>query len=204
MTTSNRFANRLFLVVTGLITLAIGVGLVLVALPGAGFARDAATTARDAQSTVLERTPLSAVGLTGSGSYLPWLLAVSCLIVVIIAIVAASTRGRGRIDRIVESDDASGSIVVSSRFAETALVDVLSDRRDVAHVSVAAYELKGEPALKIKLRVTAGSSPTAAVEAASTAVRGLDLVLGTGRPVPVLVEVTGASPVRPGADSRVH
>ncbi|WP_286345253.1 hypothetical protein [Frondihabitans sucicola] len=71
-------------------------------------------------------------------------------------------------------------------------------------VSVAAYQLKGEPALKLRLRLTAGSSPSAAVEAASVAVRGLDLVLGTGRPLPVLLEVTGASPARPGADSRVR
>lgn len=204
MTTSNRFANRLFLVVAGLLTLLVGAAIVVVALPGGGFARDAVRSARDAQSSALSNTHLSGGGMAGTGSYLPWLLAILCLIIVIIGIVAASTRGRGRIDRVVESDDASGNIVVSSRFAETALVDALSSRRDVSSVSVAAYELKGAPALKVKLRVTAGSSPTAAVEAASVAVRGLDLVLGTGRPLPVLVEVTGASPTRPGADSRVR
>lgn len=204
MTSSNRFANRLFLVVVGLITLIVGLALVLVALPGGGFARDAVGQARDAQTTALDRTPLSAVGLSGDGSYLPWLLAILCLIVVIVALVAASTRGRGRTDRIVESDDTAGQIVVSSRFAETALVDALSSRRDVASVSVSAYELRGDPALKVKLRVTAGSAPTAAVEAASGAVRGLDRVLGTGREIPVLIEVTGASPAKPGADSRVR
>lgn len=204
MTISNRIANRLFLIVVGLVALAVGAGLVLVAVPGGGFARDALRTARDAQAEALAHTPFSAAGVDGSRSYLPWLLAIICLVLVVVTLVAAATRGRGRIDRVIESDDATGSIVVSSRFAETALVDVLGSRRDVAHVSVAAYELKGEPALKVKLRITAGSSPTDAVEAASVAVRGLDLVLGTGRPLPVLVEVTGASPARPGADSRVR
>lgn len=202
MTTSNRFFNRFFLIVAGLITLAVGVLLVLVALPGAGPVRDALRSARDAQSTALANTPLTGVaGVTGS--YLPWLLAVLCLIVVIVALIAATTRGRGRIDRVLEADDAAGTIVLSSRFAETALVEALSSRRDVANVSVAAYRLKGAPALKVRLRLTAGSSPMPAVAAASGAVLGLDRVIGHGSAIPVLVEVTGASPVRPGADSRV-
>ncbi|MCU1530364.1 MAG: hypothetical protein JWP75_4127 [Frondihabitans sp.] len=206
MTTSNRFFNRFFLLVTGLITLAVGVALVLVALPGAGAgagsARAALNSARDAQATALADTPLT--GVRGvSGSYLPWLLAVLCLLVVIVALVAATTRGRGRIDRVLEADDPAGVIVLSSRFAETAVVEALSSRRDVANVSVAAYRLKGAPALKVRLRLTAGSSPLPAVEAASSAILGLDRVIGQGSAIPVLVEVTGASPVRPGADSRV-
>ena len=71
MTTSNRFANRFFLVVAGLITLLVGAALVVVALPGAGFARDAVRSARDAQSTALAKTHLSGGGLAGTGSYLP-------------------------------------------------------------------------------------------------------------------------------------
>ncbi|BDZ48246.1 hypothetical protein GCM10025867_04870 [Frondihabitans sucicola] len=93
MTTSNRFANRLFLVVAGLVTLLVGAALILVALPGGGFARDAVRSARDAQSSALAGTSLSDARLSGSGSYLPWLLAVLCLIVVVIGIIAASTRG---------------------------------------------------------------------------------------------------------------
>lgn len=206
MTTSNRFLNRFFLAVVGLILLAVGVFLTVVALPGAGMARDWLTSAADGQKSALSNTRFdtSAIGGETGGSYLPWLLAVLCLLVVIVAVAAATTRGRGRTDRVVEVDDAAGRIAVSSRFAETALVDALTNRRDVTAVNVAAYRLKGAPALKIRLRITAGSSPVEAVRAASDAVSGLDRVLGGGAAVPVLVEVVGASPIRAGADSRVR
>lgn len=203
MTTTNRFANRLFLIVLGVISLAVGLFVAATALPGAPLLRDWLTTARDAQSTALSNTRAGG-NEPFDGSYLPWLLAVLCLLIVIIALVAIVTRGRGRTDRVVDLDENAGRVIVSSSFAETALVDALSSRRDVASVSVVAYELKGAPALKIRLRLTAGSAPTDAVQAASGAVRGLDRVLGGEAEIPVLVEVVGASPVRPGADSRVR
>ncbi len=202
MTTSNRFLNRLFLVVTGLIVLAVGAALVLVAIPGVPAVRSTVTQWRDAQAQALRDTPLTGIGSL-SGSYLPWLLAVLCLVVVIICIVAAATRGRGRTDRILEADGPAGSIVVGSRFAETALEDALSGRRDVVGVNVAAYRLRRAPAIKIRVRLAAGSEPGPLIEAASDAVAGLDRVLGGGARVPVLVEIVGASPSRAGADSRV-
>ncbi|GAA4678572.1 hypothetical protein [Frondihabitans cladoniiphilus] len=201
MTTSNRFLNRLFLAVTGLIVLAVGVFLVLVALPG-NVLLSWTKSARGQVATSLRDTPLTGFGATG-GSWLTGLLAVLCLVVVIVALVAIFTRGRGRIDRILESDDTSGRIEISSRFAETAIVDALSDRRDVTSVAVTAYRLKKAPALKVRLRVTAGSSPKPVIEAASGVVQGLDRVLGEDKLIPVLLEVVGASAVRPGADSRV-
>lgn len=202
MTASNRFMNRLFLVVTGLITLIVGVALVVAAIPGVAGVHDALTTARDSVATAVRDTPLSGFGQTG-GSYLAALLAVLCLIVVVVALIAAFTRGRGRIDRVIEEDEPQGEIVISSKFAENAIVDALSDRRDVAGVSVSAWRLKKQPALKVRVRVTAGSSPKPVVDATSSVVRGLDAVLGRGASIPVLVEVVGASAVRPGADSRV-
>ncbi|ROQ39990.1 hypothetical protein EDF46_1625 [Frondihabitans sp. PhB188] len=201
MTSTNRPLNRLFLAVVGLVFLAVGAFLVAAALPGRSVVRDWIGRARDAQDTALKS---SAIGQPApfDGSYLPWGLAVVCLVVVLVAVIAAIARGGGRTDRVVEVDEPAGRIVVSSQFAETALVDALQPRRDIAAVSVASYQLKGAPALKLRLRLTAGSSPVPAVRAASEAVTGLDAVLG-GPPLPVLVEVVGASPVRPGADSRV-
>lgn len=202
MTSTNRFLNRLFLVVAGLITLAVGAALVIIALPGANSVRDTVGQWRDSQTTALADTPISGIGSL-HGSYLPWLLAILCLIVVIIAIVAAATRGRGHTDRILEAHDQAGEIVVASRFAESAIEDALSPRRDVATVHVSSYRLKRAAALKVRIRLTAGSAPGPVVEAASGVVSGLDRVLGGGSRVPVLLEIVGASPVRPGHDSRV-
>ncbi|RKR76092.1 hypothetical protein [Frondihabitans australicus] len=203
MTSSNRFLNRLFLAVVGIVTLAVGAALVLVALPGVAAGRDAVSTWSDAQATALRDTPLTGVGsLTGSS--LPWLLAILCLVVIVVAVLAAATRGRGRTDRILESESPAGGIVIGARFAETALEDALSGRRDIAGVNVAAYRLRGSAALKVKVRLAAGAEPGPVVDATSGAVTGLDRVLGGGAHVPVLLEVVGASAIRPGADSRVR
>lgn len=203
MTSTNRFLNRLFLIVAGLITLAVGLALVLVALPAGSSARDMVGQWQRDQSQAVANTPITGFSWI-HGSYLPWLLAVLCLIVVIVALVAVARRGGGRTDRVLEADDQAGRIVVASRFAESAIEDALEARRDVASVNVSSYRLKRAAALKVRIRVTAGSAPGPVVEAASGVVTGLDRVLGGGSRIPVLLEVVGASPVRPGADSRVH
>lgn len=200
MTSSNRFANRLFLFVTGLVSLAVGVFLVIVALPGGGALRDLLSPASSAVDDAVTATPIDPNADTG-GSWLPLALALLCLLLVIVFVVAIAAHGHGRTDSVVVHDDPAGSIAVSSSFAETAITDALHDRRDVASMGVSAWRVGGRPALKVRVRLTAGSSPTPVVAAASDVARGLDRVLG--ETVPVLVEITGASAVRKGADSRV-
>lgn len=200
MTSSNRFANRLFLFVVGLVTLAVGVFLVIVALPGGGALRDLLSPASSAVDDAVATTPIDPTGGTG-GSWLPLALALLCLLLVIVFVVAIFAHGHGRTDSVVVHDDPAGSIAVSSAFADTAITDALRDRRDVASVGVSAWTVTGRPALKVRVRLTAGSSPAPVVAAASDVARGLDRVLG--ETVPVLVEITGASAVRRGSDSRV-
>ncbi len=145
-------------------------------------------------------TPIDPSGATG-GSWLPVALALLCLLLVIVFVVAIPAHGNGRTDSVVVQDDPAGSIAVSSSFADTAITDALRDRRDVASVGVSAWTVAGRPALKVRVRLTAGSSPAPVVAATSDVARGLDRVLG--ETVPVLVEITGASAVRRGSDSRV-
>ena len=200
MTSSNRFANRLLLFVVGLVALAVGAFLVIVALPGGGVLRDLLSPASSALDDAVAATPIDPSGATG-GSWLPVALALLCLLLVIVFVVAIPAHGHGRTDSVVVQDDPAGSIAVSSSFADTAITDALRDRRDVASVGVSAWTVAGRPALKVRVRLTAGSSPAPVVAATSDVARGLDRVLG--ETVPVLVEITGASAVRKGADSRV-
>ncbi|NRD26258.1 hypothetical protein [Frigoribacterium sp. VKM Ac-2836] len=200
MTSSNRFANRLLLFVVGLVTLAVGAFLVIVALPGGGAVRDLLPPASSAVDDAVATTGIDPGDSTG-GSWLTLALALLCLLLVIVFVVAIFARGHGRTDSVVVHDDPAGSIAVSSSFAETAITDALGDRRDVASVAVSAWTVTGRAALKVRVRLTAGSSPAPVVTAASDVARGLDRVLG--ETVPVLVEITGASAVRKGADSRV-
>ena len=215
MTSSNRFLNRLLLLVVGVVALAVGAFLIVATLPGGsgslggtvrGWLADASSTVADAVAA----TPLdpsgagsadSAGGAGGAGSWLAVALAALCLLLVIVFAVAAVAHGGGRTGRLVVHDEPAGSIAISAAFAETAVADALSARRDVTSVHVSAWTVRGRPALKVRVRVTAGAAPAPVVAAASDVVRGLDRVLG--EEVPVLVEVVGASVVRRGSDPRV-
>lgn len=202
MSRSNRALNRLFLAVVGLVT--VGVGAALLATASAGgvgrVLRDALASTGDGLGDLLARTPLDPAGGTG-GSWLPLALTAACLVVALLLLWAVLAHGGGRTDRVVSVDEPEGSIAVSASFAETALVHALEHRRDVAAVHVAAFRVRRRPALRVRVRVTSGASPAPVVAAASEAVRGLDLLLGTD--LPVLVEVSGGGVVRRGSDSRV-
>jgi hypothetical protein len=205
VTSSNRFLNRLLLVVAGVVALAVGAFLVVATLPGGGGSaggtvRGWLTTASSAVDDAVAATPLDPAEGTG-GSWLAVALAALCLLLLIVFVVAAIAHGGGRTHRLVVHDEPAGSIAISSAFAETAVADALSGRRDVASVAVSAWTVRGRPALKVRVRVTAGAAPAPVVAAASDVVRGLDRVLGEA--VPVLVEVVGASVVHRGSDSRV-
>lgn len=202
MNATNRFVNRFFLAVVGVILIAVGVLLIALALPATSAVRTWLDDARSAQDAYTSRwsTGLSA---PFDGSALPWEIAAGCAVIVLLGLITVGIRGGGRTDRVVDADDTAGDIVVSSRFAESALVAALEPHRDLTSVSATTFRVRGEPAVRLRLRVAAGVSPVSAVAAASEAVRGLDAVLGES-PLPVLVEVTGASAPRPGADSRVR
>ena len=211
MTSSNRFLNRLLLVVVGVVALGVGAFLVAATLPGGSGSTGATvrgwlTRASSAVADAVAATPLDPSGgadggAGGAGSWLAVALAALCLLLVIVFVVAACAHGGGRTGRLVVHDEPAGSIAISAAFAETAVADALSARRDVTSVHVSAWTVRGRPALKVRVRVTAGAAPAPVVAAASDVVRGLDRVLGEA--VPVLVEVVGASVVRRGSDPRV-
>ncbi|MBP1240387.1 putative membrane protein [Frigoribacterium sp. PvP120] len=218
MTSSNRFLNRLLLVVVGVVALAVGAFLIVATLPGGsgslgGTVRGWLADASSAVADAVAATPLDpsgaggadsmggAGGAGGAGSWLAVALAALCLLLVIVFVVAAVAHGGGRTGRLVVHDEPAGSIAISAAFAETAVADALSARRDVTSVHVSAWTVRGRPALKVRVRVTAGAAPAPVVAAASDVVRGLDRVLG--EEVPVLVEVVGASLVKRGSDPRV-
>ncbi|MBD8728203.1 hypothetical protein [Frigoribacterium sp. CFBP 13707] len=215
MTSSNRFLNRLLLVVVGVVALAVGAFLIVATLPGGsgslgGTVRGWLADASSAVADAVAATPLdpsgaggadSMGGAGGAGSWLAVALAALCLLLVIVFAVAAVAHGGGRTGRLVVHDEPAGSIAISAAFAETAVADALSARRDVTSVHVSAWTVRGRPALKVRVRVTAGAAPAPVVAAASDVVRGLDRVLG--EEVPVLVEVVGASLVKRGSDPRV-
>jgi hypothetical protein len=164
VTSSNRFLNRLLLVVVGVVALGVGAFLVAATLPGGsgslgGIVRGWLADASSAVADAVAATPLdpTSAGGAGAGSWLAVALAALCLLLVIVFVVAAVAHGGGRTGRLVVHDEPAGSIAISAAFAETAVADALSARRDVASVHVSAWTVRGRPALKVRVRVTAGA-----------------------------------------------
>ncbi|MFJ4264889.1 hypothetical protein ACIPYU_20795 [Paenarthrobacter nicotinovorans] len=124
-----------------------------------------------------------------------WIVAGVVLVVVIVAMIAwLSQQGKGRANLLVASSDDSdvdGEVRVGGGVAEQALRSALAERTDLAGASVATYEFRGRPGLRIRVQPRQGVAPHLLAAEISQLVEALDLVIG--RKTPVLVHmVSGA------------
>ncbi|MCD4849929.1 hypothetical protein LN996_03815 [Arthrobacter sp. AK01] len=124
-----------------------------------------------------------------------WIAAGAILVVIIIAMVAwLSQQGKGRANLLVASDDDShinGEVRIGGGVAEQALRAALSERSDLAGASVATYEVKGKPGLRIRIQPRQGVAPHILAAEVSQLVEVLDQVIGQKTPVLVHM-VSGA------------
>jgi hypothetical protein len=124
-----------------------------------------------------------------------WIVAGVVLVVVIVAMIAwLSQQGKGRANLLVASSDDSdvdGEVRIGGGVAEQALRSALAERTDLAGASVATYEFRGRPGLRIRVQPRQGVAPHLLAAEISQLVEALDLVIG--RKTPVLVHmVSGA------------
>ncbi|MFJ4266486.1 hypothetical protein ACIPY1_08015 [Paenarthrobacter nicotinovorans] len=124
-----------------------------------------------------------------------WIVAGVVLVVVIVAMIAwLSQQGKGRANLLVASSDDSdvdGEVGIGGGVAEQALRSALAERTDLAGASVATYEFRGRPGLRIRVQPRQGVAPHLLAAEISQLVEALDLVIG--RKTPVLVHmVSGA------------
>ena len=187
-----RALNRVLLFVIGVKLLAVGLLLVLLATVPAvaawwhGFS--AAVWAGMENAFRQTRFP-------GREESWLWIVAGAVLVAVIIAMIAwLSQQGKGRANLLVASDDDShidGEVRIGGGVAEQALRAALAERTDLAAASVATYEVRGKPGLRIRIQPRQGVAPHVLAAEVSQLVEALDLVIGQKTPVLVHM-VSGA------------
>jgi hypothetical protein len=203
MNNTPRVLNRILIGILGIMLLAIGVLLVLLAsVPAVGvWWHDWAGGVLNFWLDLFERTQFP----RRQGSWL-WLVICFVLVVVLGLMVAwIAQQGRGRTSLLVAGEDPGdvpGNVGIGGGVAEQTIRAALADRPDLAGVTVAAYEIKGEPALKIRVEPRQGVAPHALAAEVSSLVEALDAVIG--RRTPVLIHIGSGTRSRFGRAERVR
>ena len=137
-----------------------------------------------------------------------WLWILICLgLVVVLGLMVAwvAQQGKGRTSLIVAEEDPGavpGTVGIGGGVAEQALRAALADRPDLAGVTVAAYEIRGEPALRIRVEPRQGVAPHTLAAEVSSLVEALDAVIG--KRTPVLIHIGTGARARFGRAERVR
>jgi hypothetical protein len=203
MNSTPRLLNRILLGILGLKLLVIGVLLILLAaVPGvAAWWHSWSRSVSDGAATVFEGTQFP--GRQGSWLWIVLVLAVVLLIVLMVAWIAQ--QGKGRTDLLLAAEDPGGvpgDIRIGGGVAEQALKNALADRPDLAGATVSIYDVKGRPALKLRLHPRPGVAPQAVAAEAADLVDALTAVVG--QRTPVLVHIAAGARTRFSRAERVR
>lgn len=198
-----RLLNRILIGILGAKLLAIGVLLVLLAtVPAVGSWWQGWSAGAWANARVLfERTRFPGQ----PESWLWTVLAVLLLAVIGVMVAWLAQQGKGRANLLVAEDDTAevpGDVRIGGGVAEQALRAALADRPDLAGATVATYEFKGEPALRIRVQPRQGVAPHILAAEVSALVEALDAVIG--RRTPVLIHLSSGARSRFGRAERVR
>lgn len=198
-----RVLNRILAGIFGLLLLAVGLLLVLLAAVPAvaawwqGWSSGAWANIR----TLSESTRIP-----GQSESWLWIVMVLLLMAVIVAMVAwLAQQGKGRSNILVTEDDAGevpGYVRIGGGVAEQALRAALTGRPDLAGATVATYDFRGQPGLRVRVQPRQGVAPHLLAAEVSALVEALDAVIG--RRTPVLIHIGSGARSRFGRAERVR
>jgi hypothetical protein len=203
MNSTPRILNRILIGTLGILLLAKGVLLVLLAsVPAVGiWWQDWAGGAWSSWRGLLDSTRFP-----GRQESWLWLGTALLLLAVIGAMVAwLAQQGKGRASLLVAEEDPGdvpGNVRIGGGVAEQALRAALAGRPELAGATVATYEIRGEPALKIRVQPRSGVAPHALAAEVSALVEALDAVIG--KRTPVLIHIGSGARSRFGRAERVR
>lgn len=198
-----RVLNRILAGIFGLLLLAVGLLLVLLAaVPAvAAWWQGWSSGARANIRTLSESTRIP-----GQSEGWLWIVMVLLLMAVIVAMVTwLAQQGKGRSNILVAEDDAGevpGYVRIGGGVAEQALRAALAGRPDLAGATVATYDFMGRPGLRIRVQPRQGVAPHLLAAEVSALVEALDAVIG--RRTPVLIHIGSGARSRFGRAERVR
>ena len=203
MNSTPALLNRILLAVLGLILLAAGVLLVLLAtVPAVGpWWHDWSGGLWSGASQAFNSTRFP--GRSESWLWIVIALALLVLIGLMVAWVAQQGKGRS-ILLAAEYDpgDVPGDVRIGGGVAEQALKHALEGRPDLAGAAVTTYEVKGSPALKVRLMPRQGVAPHLLAAEVSGLLDALESVVG--KETPVLIHIGAGAHTRFGRAERVR
>ncbi len=201
MNSTNRALNRIFLMLTGLVLVVIGAGLIAVAaVPAVASAyTDVAPGVADSIRSALRASPV--FDLTVS-----WIsvAAVAALLLLLVLLIAFALRqGRGRTGSLLtERTSDRDETVIDTRVAEQSIEDALATHSEFAASSVSAYRIAGRSVLKVSVTVRRGVAPGHAVALVEDTLDAFEALLGSE--LPALVSVAGGFRARAGNGTIVN
>ena len=203
MNSTPALLNRILLALLGLILLAVGLLLVLLAAgPATGPWWHAwASGAWDGVNQAFNSTRFP-------GQQESWLwIAVALALLVLMGLMVAwiAQQGKGRANLLAaeyDPGDVPGDVRIGGGVAEQALKQALEGRPDLAGSTVTTYDVKGSPALKVRLLPRQGVAPHLLAAEVSGLLDALDAVVG--KEIPVLIHIGAGARTRFSRAERVR
>lgn len=162
MTQSNRFLNRVLLLLVGLGFLAVAAVIVWPQVTGA---------------------PLPLI-VTADDPIVSWGIIAAAAVVLVVAVAWIATRGRGRTRFAIATDD----VRVDAAALADIVRDALSSAPDVAGVKVSCYTVRRRRVLAVTVLTRRHPDLPALMRDLRAAMDRMDAVLGT--PLPAVVHIT--------------
>ena len=203
MNSTPALLNRILLAVLGLILLAAGVLLVLLAtVPAVGpWWHDWSGGLWSGASQAFTSTRFPG----RSESWLWIVIALALLVLIGLMVAWVAQQGKGRSNLLAaeyDPGDVPGDVRIGGGVAEQALKHALEGRPDLAGAAVTTYEVKGSPALKVRLMPRQGVAPHLLAAEVSGLLDALESVVG--KETPVLIHIGAGARTRFGRAERVR
>lgn len=203
MNSTPSLLNRILLTVLGLKLLAIGVLLVLLATVPA-----VAAWWHGWSPGVWDRInqAFNATRFPGRSESWLWIVVALVLLLLIGLMVAwIAQQGKGRSNLLAAEYDPGevpGDVRIGGGVAEQALKHALAGRPDLAGATVTTYDVKGSPALKVRLLPRQGVAPHLLADEVEGLLAALEAVVG--KEIPVLIHIGAGARTRFGRAERVR
>ncbi|MGK9148494.1 hypothetical protein KXS11_12780 [Plantibacter flavus] len=199
MNSTNRFLNRMFIFVVGLIALA------------AGAAVSVGAVLPDVQKTVsdnAERAVTPTVDTIAAQPWILWVAAVAAALLIVLLLWFVLRQGHGHTGTLLQvgaqrsrNTPTGGSVTLDVTVAARVLEEAVGRNPDVVSVDVTGFRIRGQRTLRLTVHARRGSSPVRIRRAVDAVVTEWDGVLGAE--TPVVVQIVSGLRTRFASTNRV-